>query len=78
MSGMGYLFVPSILFIVIVMPLWLILHYWSKSREGKGLSQEQGQVLEQMDQTVARLEQRINSLESILDEQHQGWRNDRP
>ncbi len=75
MSGMLFIFVPTLVFLVIVAPLWLILHYWSKSKEKKGLSEQDQIVVEESLQTIEKLSARIDNLESILDEQHQGWRN---
>jgi len=32
------MFVPIVVFLVAVAPLWLALHYWSKSKQRKRLS----------------------------------------
>lgn len=76
MSAMAFFFVPSVVFLSIVAPLWLILHYWSKHKSRQGLSEEEQQLLADMAGTIEGLEQRIDSLERILDNQHQGWRRD--
>ena len=73
MSATLFLFVPSVVFLTIVAPLWLILHYWSKHKSQQGLSQEDKQLLNQMTDTIEGLEQRLNTLERILDSQHRGW-----
>ncbi len=75
MSGTVFIFVPLVVFLVIVAPLWLILHYWSNSRAKQGLSEEDQHALEDMMQSVEKLTSRISNLEAILDEQHTGWRN---
>ncbi len=75
MSGTVFIFVPLVVFLVIVAPLWLILHYWSNSRAKQGLSEEDQHALEDMTQSVEKLTGRIGNLEAILDEQHIGWRN---
>lgn len=75
MSGMVFIFVPLVVFLVLVAPLWLILHYWSNSKAKQGLSEQDQLAVQEMTDTVASLSERINSLEAILDEQHQGWRN---
>jgi phage shock protein B len=75
MSGMLFIFVPTLVFLVIVAPLWLILHYWSKSKEKQGLSEQDQRVIEETIVTIEKLSNRINNLEAILDEQHGGWRN---
>ncbi|MCV6610854.1 MAG: envelope stress response membrane protein PspB [Amphritea sp.] len=76
MSATLFFFVPSVVFLTIVAPLWLILHYWSKHKSRQGLSQDEEQLLEQMAGTIEGLEQRIHTLERILDNQHQGWQRD--
>ncbi len=75
MSATVFIFVPLVVFLVIVAPLWLILHYWSNSRAKQGLSEEDLQAVEEMTHSVEKLTDRINNLEAILDEQHTGWRN---
>ncbi|RDE22721.1 envelope stress response membrane protein PspB [Motiliproteus coralliicola] len=76
MSTMVFFFVPSIVFLTIVAPLWLILHYWSKRKAQQGLSQEEQQLLRQMAGTIEGLEQRINTLERILTDQDTGWKRE--
>lgn len=76
MSTMVFFFVPSIVFLTIVAPLWLILHYWSKRKAQQGLSQEEQQLLQQMAGTIEGLEQRLNTLERILTDQDTGWERD--
>jgi len=75
MSGMLFIFIPTVVFLSIVAPIWLILHYWSKSKEKKGLSEQDQHMLEDIGQTIDTLTTRITHLEAILDEKHQGWRN---
>jgi phage shock protein B len=66
--------VVGILFMVIVVPLALILHYVTRWRETKGLSREDSRLLEELWQDTQRMESRINTLESILDDEAPGWR----
>ena len=73
-------FVPLILFLVIVAPLWLVLHYRAQARrERHGLTAEpSAQDQELMARMVALLEKmegRIGSLEKILDADHPRWRD---
>ncbi len=69
-----FLFVPTILFVVIVAPLWLTMHYRSLNRSSRSLSQEDRESIEHMLETVDRLTERIGTLESILDADHSDWR----
>ena len=38
MPATEIMLVPIFIFLVAVAPLWLILHYWSKSKQNTGLS----------------------------------------
>ena len=66
--------VNGILFMVIVLPLALILHYVTRWRESKGLSREDSRLLEELWQDTQRMESRINTLETILDDEVPQWR----
>jgi phage shock protein B len=57
-----------------VLPLALILHYVTRWRETKGLSREDSRLLEELWQDTLRMESRINTLESILDDEVPEWR----
>ena len=63
-----------ILFMVVVLPLALVLHYVTKWRESKGLSREDEKMLEDLWQDAQRMESRINTLETILDDEVPHWR----
>ena len=68
------MFVPTILFLVIVAPLWITMHYRSVNRSSRSLSQEDRESIEHMLVTVDKLTERIGALESILDVDHPQWR----
>lgn len=68
------LMVVPVLLIIFVIPLWLILHYVAKLKAAKSLSQADEETLAELWQISERLEQRIESLETILDEEAPGWR----
>ena len=63
-----------IVFMVIVVPLWLVLHYVAKFKATKSLSQADEETLADLWQLSEKLERRIESLETILDEEVPGWR----
>ena len=69
-----FLFVPTILFLVIVAPLWITMHYRSVNRSSRSLSSEDRGSIEHMLETVDKLTDRIGTLESILDVDHPEWR----
>ena len=74
MEFLKFLFVPTILFLVIVAPLWITMHYRSVSRSSRSLNQEDRESIEHMLETVDKLTDRIGALEAILDEDHSQWR----
>lgn len=69
-----FMFVPTILFLVIVAPMWITMHYRSVNRAARGLTREDRESIELMLVTVDKLTDRIEALESILDADHRQWR----
>ena len=65
----------GILMMVVVAPLWIIFHYITKWKSAKGLTGEDEKMLQELWESAQRMESRINALETILDEERQGWRN---
>lgn len=61
------LFVLAIVFTVIVAPLWLILHYISKSRASKNLTDEDERMLEDLWRSARTMERRIETLERLIE-----------
>jgi phage shock protein B len=74
MNPFEMLFVPMILFMVIVAPTWIVMHYRSVNRSSRHLTEEDRQALEDMLVAVDQLSERVESLESILDADHPDWR----
>lgn len=68
-------FVPVIVFLVIVAPIWLVLHYRSKSRAHQALSESERAELVDLATRAQRMVERIETLESILDGEAPGWRD---
>ncbi|UTW12156.1 envelope stress response membrane protein PspB [Marinobacterium rhizophilum] len=77
MSTMVFFFVPTVIFLAVVVPMWLILHYWTRARLNKGMSSDEREQLEETLALAERLEQRVQTLETILDSEHTGWRTRR-
>ena len=69
------LFVPLLAFMLVVLPLWLILYFRDRNRQSRALSNEAWNEIRRTLDTTERLEQRLASLEAILDANQQGWRN---
>jgi len=68
------LIIIPILFLSIVAPIWLVLHYMARFRSAKSLSQADEETLAELWRQADKFEQRIESLETILDEEVPGWR----
>lgn len=63
------------IFCVFIGPLWLILHYSTKRRQAQNLTGEDERMLSDLWQMANKMEDRVKSLERILDTQAPGWRN---
>ncbi len=72
---LGLLITPIILFMILVAPIWLILHYRSKKNINQGLSQEEHAALEDLVKKADTMAERIQTLEAILDSEAPEWRN---
>ena len=67
-----FMFVPTILFLTIVAPIWLVLHYRSLNNSSRGLNETDREEVESMLATVDKLIDRIEVLESILEPEQRG------
>ena len=63
-----------ILLITICLPLWIIFHYITKMKTSKGLSPEDEKMLSEVWDSANKMEERINTLERILDIEAPDWR----
>lgn len=74
---MGYIFlgIPLTIFILFVLPIWLWLHY-SSSKNGNNiqLTQQEMQRLSSLVEQAQKMQERIKTLENILDAEHPNWR----
>lgn len=75
MSFLEFMFVPMILLLTVVVPIWITLHYRSLNNSSRSLSDEDRKALEEMLETVDRMTDRIVNLEAILDADRPNWRN---
>jgi phage shock protein B len=69
------LFVPIVVFLVIVAPIWLILHYATRNSASKRLTSKDESLLEDLHENARRMEERIHNLERILDADAPEWRS---
>lgn len=80
MDFLGFLNVPLIIFLSVVVPIWIIFHYATKWKQMKHAGAGEGQTvverkeLKRLRETAVTLEERIDSLETILDGEAPEWR----
>ncbi len=65
---------PLIIFLTIVVPLWLVLHYTYKNKSNQALSTDDEKMLEDVWENTRKMEDRIHTLERILDATNPDWR----
>jgi len=70
-------FVPMIVFLVIVAPIWLILHYATRNSASKRISSKDEALLEDLNDSARKLEERLANLERIVDADTPEWRTNR-
>jgi phage shock protein B len=78
-GDLGIIMAPFIIFMVIVAPVWIISHYWSRSRrenilKSATISGEDQEMLNRMVALLEKREGRVGSLEKILDVDDPRWR----
>lgn len=66
--------VVPIILVAVCAPLWIIFHYISKMRAAKGLTPEDEKMLTEVWESTKKMEDRIISLERILDIESPRWR----
>lgn len=66
--------VIGIVLVAFVLPLVVVLHYVTKWKSSRGLSNDEQKMLEELWRDAQKMESRINTLETILDDQVPDWR----
>lgn len=66
--------IMGILFLVVVTPIWLFLHYGSRWRQAKLLTTESEKTLAEMADIADKMQSRIDNLERLLDTTAPDWR----
>jgi phage shock protein B len=69
------IFVPIFIFVGLVAPIWLVLHYRSRKQVGQGLTERETLELQQLAHSAEKMSQRILTLEKILDHETPEWRS---
>ena len=66
--------VIPVLLVTICLPLWIIFHYTTKMKTSKGLSPEDEKMLSEVWESANKMQERIDTLERILDIEAPEWR----
>ena len=67
-------FVLTIVFMTVVVPFVVIMHYTTKWKATKGLSDDEQKMLEDLWKESQAMQSRVNALETILEAQVPDWR----
>ncbi len=70
----GAAFVLTIIFMVVILPIVIVLHYVTKWKATKGLSDDEQRLLEDIWKDTQAMQSRVNALETILDDEVPDWR----
>ena len=66
--------VIPILLLTVCFPIWIVFHYITKWKTSKGLTPEDEKMLSEVWESANRMEERIDTLERILDIDSPDWR----
>jgi phage shock protein B len=66
--------IVPILLLTVCAPLWIIFHYVTKMKTSKGLTPEDEKMLAEVWESSKKMEDRIVTLERILDIESPTWR----
>ena len=75
MTFFAFLTVPLIIFLTVVAPIWIIMHYRSVNRASQSLNEEERENIDSMLATIDKLQDRVQALESLLDAEQPNWRS---
>ena len=67
-------FVLSIIFLTVVVPFVVIMHYTTKWKATRGLSEDEQRILEDLWKEGQAMQSRVNALETILENEVPDWR----
>lgn len=75
---MGELFtIALIVFIAVPVPLFIILHFITKWKQTREMSGGDERMIEDLWELSSKLEDRMETLETILDSEQPEWRRNR-
>ncbi|MDX1562579.1 MAG: envelope stress response membrane protein PspB [Gammaproteobacteria bacterium] len=77
MSGSIFAFILAVITLGLIVPTAIVLHYVTKWKSLRGLSDEEQDQLETLWRDSQAMADRINALETILDDTTPEWRSRR-
>lgn len=66
--------VVGIIFMAVVAPIWVFLHYTTRWKSTKTISNEDESILGELWESAERIEERLVNIERILDVESPDWR----
>jgi len=69
------IFILALVFMTIIVPVVVIMHYTTKWKAIKGLSDDEHKMLEDLWKESQSMQSRVNALETILDSEVPDWRH---
>ena len=67
-------FIITIVFMTVVLPIVIVMHYVTKWKATKGLSGDEQRMLEDLWRDGQEMQSRLNALETILDDKVPDWK----
>ena len=67
-------FILTIIFMTVVLPIVIVMHYVTKWKATKGLSGDEQRMLEDLWKDSQAMQGRLNALETILDAEVPDWK----
>lgn len=75
MDAVELIFVPLIVFVAVVLPVWIIMHYATLWRREKRERRQITDTQEELESLADRLERRLDVIEQLLDTEDPRWRD---
>lgn len=66
--------IVGIIFMAVVAPIWILLHYITGWKSTKTISNEDENILGELWESAEKIESRLNNIERILDTGSPDWR----
>jgi phage shock protein B len=73
-SGPPVFFILTTIFMTVVLPIVIVMHYVTKWKATKGLSGDEQRLLEDLWKDSQAMQSRLNALETILDAEVPDWK----